>query len=504
MRKHAADVGIGVALVAIAMAVRWPHLMLVPAFGDESLEVQRGLEIAQGGHLSLTGHDAYYGPIFPYLIAAAFTLFGTRLLVPRAVIAVFGALTVPLTFWFGRVAGGRGAGLLAASVVLTCPALVLYSSHYAWSNSLTPFFATLACFGLYAAVERRATRLLAGSGLLVALAVQTHPLTAVPFAGAFVWLVVSRRREPWLTRAELGKALLCFGLGYSPVILENVIHPFITARVAFMRTYAFAPTLSPTRYLARLVDLVRTMCDMLSGGLAFDRVPAPTAGTVLAGVVIGVALVFDWRRGNRLILYIVLSTLLVWPAFVTLYIPRYVSFLIPIVCVAIAAAIRRVIRERSGASSVVSSRMAVSVIVIAALAGVQLVAFESTTRYRTAAVKAGLTNEIYDRLLDVVRDRAACGDKFLVEDIGFPYADSAWVGLDAADYALALSGCDHRQLTTAKLRAAMSAEGDGWALLSSATAGAWAAEWHLTPVFVLPAPTGPDLVPLTLYRATRR
>ena len=102
------------------------------------------MDIALGRRLPLTAYDSYYGPLFPYLIAGAFKIFGLELTVPRTVIMVFGALTAPATFWCGRVVCGRWAGAIAGSLVVTSPTLILHSSHYGWSNSLTPFFATLA------------------------------------------------------------------------------------------------------------------------------------------------------------------------------------------------------------------------------------------------------------------------------------------------------------------------------------------------------------------------
>src|SRR5204862_6311137 len=126
-----------------------------------------------------TAYDAYYGPLFPYLIAAGFKCFGFLLAVPRTIVAVCGALTVTATYWMGGVVAGRWTGVLAAGLAASSPALVVYSSHYAWSNSLTPLVATLAFTVLYVGVERTSRVLLAVGGVLAALTIQTHPVTVV-------------------------------------------------------------------------------------------------------------------------------------------------------------------------------------------------------------------------------------------------------------------------------------------------------------------------------------
>lgn len=506
MRIDRVDFVVGLALFAAALLVRWPHLMLLPAFGDESLEVRWGFEIAMGKRLALTGHDPYYGPVFPYLIAAGFKLFGVHLIVPRAIIAVFGALTVPLTFWFGRVVGNRWTGLLAAVMVGTCPALALYSSHYGWSNSLTPFFATLAFVCLYIGVEERKTWLLAASGFLVALAVQTHPLTALPFAGAAVWLITSRKRHPWLTWRVLRRPALFCVLGYFPVILENIVRPLITLRVAFIRTYVFAPTLSPHEYFGRLIDFGRTLLDMLAGGLAFDRIPAPVIAVALAGIVLAAAVALDLARGNRLFSYALFATALVMPVFVRLYHPRYISFLLPIAYVMAATVIRptrQATRERPASQVLRTARVSGLALAVVAVVALQASSFGSLARYKAWTFANGLSNQAYFNLMDAIHEHQACGRQLLVEDVGFPYRNPAWVGLYAVDYVLTLNGCEHRLLTAERTLSTMSETGNAWAIMSNSTGRAWPQQWHLEPAFALGAPTGPDLVPITLYRVTR-
>ena len=294
LRRHAADILISLVLFVGALVMRRPHLMLLPAFSDESLEVRWAMDIALGRRLPLTAYDSYYGPLFPYLIAGAFKVFGVGLTVPRTVIMVFGSLTASATFWCGRVVSGRWTGAIAGCLVAVSPALVFYSSHYGWSNSLTPCFSILAVTCLYLGVQRENRRALAIGGVLVALTLQTHPLTVVGWAGAAFWLIHSRRRYPWLTWNEVARRAVFFAIGYSPMLLANVLTPATSLRLAVQRTYAFAPTVDPAEYTRRLVDLLTTLVDMLAGGLAVERFPAIPAAFVVAAAVL------DGTRGCRL------------------------------------------------------------------------------------------------------------------------------------------------------------------------------------------------------------
>lgn len=486
------DLGFAALLFGVALAVRWPHLMSVPAFSDEGLEVGWALDIARGVHLPLTAYDPYDGPLFPYLIAAAFRLFGTGMIVPRAVIAVLSALTVPATFWLGTVVAGRWAGAIAAIGVIACPALVLFSSHYAWSNSLTPIFATLTLACVYTGATQENRTALTAGGLLAALTLQTHPIAGVAVVAVGLWLLRARRWHPWITGRELRRPAIAFVVGYSPMLVANLIHPLVGLRVGLTRTYAAAPTLRPGEFAARVVDLVRTLVDAVAGGLAFEQFPAQPVAVAAVVVVLGGALIVDWRRGDRFLTYVLSVSALTIPLVVKLFVPRYLLFLVPALFVVIAVAIVRF----------VSSRAALAVVVVLALA-TQVYAAARTERYVEGASARGLTNDAYFRLRAAIEDRHACGERLFVEDVGRPLRDPAWVGLYAVDYVLTLTGCQHQLLTVDRISGAAAAGGEVWAVLSSTTAARWPAPGTLALEYSIGAPAGQDLLQIGLYRLAR-
>ena len=279
----------------VALAVRLPHLTLVPRFTDESLEVLWSLPIARGETFPLTNYDTYYGALFNYLVAASFLLLGPSALAARLVVLTLGVLTVLATYGLARAWGGgsRLAGLLAGGLLALNPAHTVINSHIAWANCTTPLFTTLAVWTLWYAVggkrrvatgepkirtswrgARAASLVL--SGLLWGLALQTHPAVMTLLPGAALYLVWWGRG--WLRTGWTYLALAAFGLGYADVIVHNLHHGFesLIAAQRIREEYAQdndAATGYPAALLAALLLLAR-----LLGGAIDTR---PTAGEYL-------------------------------------------------------------------------------------------------------------------------------------------------------------------------------------------------------------------------------
>jgi hypothetical protein len=131
-----------------ALAIRWPYLLRLPHFTDETVEIHWALAIARGEIFPLTASDRYYGPLHPYLVAAA----------PPALRAVDLAAARDRD-GFRRAdrradlstrarARRRVAGLIGAGLLATAPQHIIVNSHIAWQNSTTPFYATLTFLAL--------------------------------------------------------------------------------------------------------------------------------------------------------------------------------------------------------------------------------------------------------------------------------------------------------------------------------------------------------------------
>src|SRR5262245_7272222 len=133
-------------LFALAVALRLPNFQTVPPLTDEFKEVTRALDLYELGTPTWVAPASYIGPLFTYLLALVFRLVGVSLLVPRSVVLIFGALTVVLTFYLGKTLarGDWRVGAVAGLLLATNSHHILFNSHIAWSNDVTPFFTTLA------------------------------------------------------------------------------------------------------------------------------------------------------------------------------------------------------------------------------------------------------------------------------------------------------------------------------------------------------------------------
>jgi 4-amino-4-deoxy-L-arabinose transferase-like glycosyltransferase len=140
-------------LVLAAAVVRIVDLWAIPIFTDEGDEIGLALRILRDGARPLTNDDPYLGPLYNYLLAGMFWLFGTSPWTPRLLMLALGAATIIPTYLLARelalAAGGdRRAGMLAgafAGGLLAVNAGHVYViSHVAWGNCLTPLLTTAA------------------------------------------------------------------------------------------------------------------------------------------------------------------------------------------------------------------------------------------------------------------------------------------------------------------------------------------------------------------------
>ncbi|HET8628331.1 MAG TPA: glycosyltransferase family 39 protein [Thermomicrobiales bacterium] len=361
LQSRWAEAVLALALVAGAAAVRWPYLMRLPHFTDETDEVRWALAIWRGEILPLTAADRSYGPLHAYLLATGLWLVGPSMLLPRALALAIGALTVGATYLLGRELAGRGAGLLAAALLLTSPQHIVVNSHVAWQNATTPFYSTLCCWALARALREpaeigagRGGRWLVAAGFLYGLTVQTHVGTLVlapALAAAALLALAARRawgilRRPW-PYAAVGAALPAYG----PVLAYNLTHGLAgVRRVRARRDYAYETHPGWDSYHRNLGRLLGELARMLSDPFRLPARPlhyltSPYLLAVVGLALLGLALLA--RGGRPLPLLALLSTAAVLPYFNHAYgvagdrfllTGRYVAFLLPPLLVAVAAA----------------------------------------------------------------------------------------------------------------------------------------------------------------------
>jgi 4-amino-4-deoxy-L-arabinose transferase-like glycosyltransferase len=343
----AAEVLLVGGLVGLALAVREPSLLLTPSFPPVRVPILQALEVANGQAIPLADQSPYLGPLFIYLLAAVYKLFGPSLEATQAVPWLLGSLTVLPTYLLGRELGGRVAGLLAAALLVTSPAHIVITSHVAWVHSLTPLLAVTTLWLLARARCRSAGFALAAAGLCAGLALQSHPTVApllVGAVGATLW-----QRQDWLRTRWVALALALALLGYSPLLVNTVLTRFVV--VADIQG-------KQARYLDAEVDagedpdhgvyannlqlLAISLVRLTAGELEDGKSPAEYAQDprVVVYPVLGLAgLVWLARRGQPVLLLALLPAILLPPLFNGQYKPilagRYLMPLVPVLFVGI-------------------------------------------------------------------------------------------------------------------------------------------------------------------------
>lgn len=402
------------ALVLAAWAVRWPYLWLIPRFTDETLEVLHSLAIARGEHWPLTNYDSYYGALFNYLLAGAFSLIGPDPLLPRALVWLLGGLTVVPVYLLGAELRGRTAGLIAAALLATSGAHVVVNSHIAWSNCVTPLFTTTALWLIQRALNRSSGPALAGAALCFGLALQTHPAVAalLPGVGAvLLWKGRSLLQPRWL-----GLAGALFLLGYGNMVIYNLATGFESLRSAqrISAEYAQAEDPGGASALAMLVLLARALgsaIDQRSGPVAYLLDPLVLASVGLAGL----ALVWEARRGQPLLALVTLSFLVLLPLFNakfrTLVTVRYLMPLVPLAYAAIGALLAGWLAGSPPGRA--RLRTIGSAVLVGLLAAGPMLPLQ---RYYDRLLAAGDTNERIFRLTQAIQEHRQPHEQVLVDE----------------------------------------------------------------------------------------
>lgn len=383
-------------LLLAALAVRWPELINVPRFTDETREVMLGLQIARGEVHPLTNATPHIGSLFNYMIAVAYLMVGPRFEIGRELVMVFGALTVVPTYLLGRSIAGPRCGLLAAALLGASAAHIAVISHVAYAHMLTPLFSTAGLWLLHRAVAERSGPHLAACGLVFGIAFQTHPSASALWPGAAAYLF-------WQGRALLNRWLALAGalalLVNLNLVVFNIISGFygVTEAVARSGRYLEDSPLTPDGWAIRLLVLLRAGAVSL-GGLVSETIlpealfnPSVTAYTALALY----GLVLLGRRGQWLPAMALLSGALVLSFLSIRFEPiavrgRNIALLLPLGYITIAVAVlalrRRLVRSMRPPWV---ANLASLAAILALLAGPLLLLYD----YYAEAQRDGRTNQ---------------------------------------------------------------------------------------------------------------
>jgi hypothetical protein len=240
-------------IVIIAFAIRIivfaaiEHQRMVPTaenvpFGYETGSIARSIAEGKGfsSPLSIeTGPTIWLTPIFPYLLAGIFKIFGVYSYKSMVTIVtldeVFSALTCIPIFFIAKRVGGPAVGAGAAWLWAIFPYAIMLPIEWIWDTSLAALMAALILWATLAIRDSNRVKDWIGYGLLwgVGLMVNASVLAVAPFL--LLWLALDLRKKGrrWVQLPAI--ALILMGVVCVPWTIRNyvVFHHVVVFRSNF-------------------------------------------------------------------------------------------------------------------------------------------------------------------------------------------------------------------------------------------------------------------------------
>ena len=198
------------------------------AFGTEMGRIARSIVLGHGFGSPLhgwTGPTAMVGPVYPYLIAGVFRLFGVYSIAAAWILltlnSVFSALTCLTIAAIGRQAFGRRAGDWAAWVWAAFPFAIYWPVKWVWDTSLSTLLFSAAFLATLKVDATSRPLRWAGIGLLWGIVGLTNTtfLSIFPFAVAWLCVRLHRDGRAWIMPAGI-LAASCL-LTLAPWVIRN-------------------------------------------------------------------------------------------------------------------------------------------------------------------------------------------------------------------------------------------------------------------------------------------
>jgi 4-amino-4-deoxy-L-arabinose transferase-like glycosyltransferase len=200
-------------MVVAALALRMGVMMFVypmllgpsldhDAFGGEVGRVARSIATGHGfssPYSELTGPTAFIPPVYTYLVAGVFKLFGIYTTASALVILtlnnLFSSLTCVPVFLIARRVFGLPVAVWSGWMWAFFPYSVALSNEWVWETSLTTLLLTLLVLATLFLEHSKNLLAWIGYGSLWGFTALTNPaaLSVLPFFGAWIWLRQRRR-----------------------------------------------------------------------------------------------------------------------------------------------------------------------------------------------------------------------------------------------------------------------------------------------------------------------
>jgi hypothetical protein len=241
---------IAVIAFALRMLVMWLVWRQMPVpikanvpYGYELGRVARAIAAGEGFSSPLrdldTGPTAWFTPIYPYLVAGIFKVWGIYSELSRLIIATlncaFAALTIIPIYGIAKRTFGEGVAIGASWAWVFLPTALYFPILWIWDTALTALVFLLIFWATLALRGNRTMLPWAGYGALWVTGGLVNPSILSLFPFFLGWLVWNERKEagPWLKHAAA--VLLLFTIGLVPWTIRNyrVFGKFIVLRSNF-------------------------------------------------------------------------------------------------------------------------------------------------------------------------------------------------------------------------------------------------------------------------------
>jgi 4-amino-4-deoxy-L-arabinose transferase-like glycosyltransferase len=211
-------------------------------FGWEMGRIARSLALGEGfsnPYGDHTGPTAWEPPLYPFLMAGVFKLFGIYTYASAWVLLTINSLSAALTcmpiFWIAHKTLDHKIALWSASIWALLPYEWYWSVHWIWDTTFTPFLLALV---FLLALELEHWPGLRGwivFGLLWGIAAQANPSTLafLPFCG--LWVCWRRHKSGLPSFSGVALSSVLFFLVLAPWLIRNyeVFRQFVFIRDDF-------------------------------------------------------------------------------------------------------------------------------------------------------------------------------------------------------------------------------------------------------------------------------
>lgn len=229
-----------IAIAAVARLLYVSDIRHLPFFdtpvGDEAAYHAVAHTIL-GGELLAGPRIFYQDPLYPYFLAAVYTLFGDNVIVPKTIQLGVGILSCLLIFFITRRLFGTRAAIVAGIVAAVYPLFYFFEVQLLKSSLVV--FLSLALFWLLLRYRDTASpRAILSAGLCAGLAVasQGHSYFYIPFI--VVWLIQISSQGNLAARVRAAaRPLMLFFAGMAVIILPITLRNYVVGHDVVLVTY---------------------------------------------------------------------------------------------------------------------------------------------------------------------------------------------------------------------------------------------------------------------------